>query len=357
LDLRLSRLPTAVGLCASDTASIAQIANSAESRLILAREAGDEGWYGSFAEMAFSLSRATPYVTMPRNVARIEATAVCEQPVALNNQFYEYLRFGNGRLPKVFHREGHRMVQAFARNNAPGFVDLTNPPQYIVVYLLNPADATTRVFVQGTDPTGADIYTIDGANRVKGVFCAVNPPFTVVSDSSGNPIPFNSISGYQKGGTLGAVQFFQMDPTTGNQVLLHTMEPGETTGWYRRYYFHNLPWNCCGQGGGPPCSTPAPTPPQVQISAIVKLDPVPVTFDTDYLLIQSIEALIEEAQSVRYLTMDTSAAKGFALQHHRAAISFLNGQLSHAYGKDSPAVEFAPFGSARLEKARIGTLI
>jgi hypothetical protein len=356
LDLRLSRLPTAIGVCASDTTAIAAITNSAERQLIMAKEAGDEGWWGTWAEIAFSLSRSQPYLTMPRSVARLEAVAVCDTPVQVNNQFYEYLRFGNGRLPKRFRCECHRQLQVFSRNNTPGFVDLTNPPQHIAVYLTDSADNGTRVLIQGRDANGEDIYTLDGGVRVKGVFVTVTMPFTVAMDSSGNPYSFSAITGYQKGGTVGYVQFQQLDPSTGATVLLHTMEPGETTGWYRRYYFDRLPWDCCAGNPGPSCST-WNTPGQVQVTAIVKLDPVPVRYDTDYYVLQNIEALIEQCESIRYGEMDTANGKNFQGYHHRNAIGFLNGELAHYLGRNEPSLIFAPFGSARLERQKIGQLI
>jgi len=357
VDLRVnSRFPAAVGLCASDYANLALMANSAEQRLLKAREAGDEGWYGTFAEMIFTASRCAPYITLPRQVARLEAVDVCGEPVPVHNQFFEYLRFGNGRLPKMWLAEGHRQMAAYSRNNVASFLDLFQPPQYIAVYCSNPADDGQRLLVQGTDSTGDDIYTMDGGFRVKGAFVTTASPFAIVADNSGNPLPFYSITGYQKGGTIGTVQFFQVNPTTGQQVLLSTMEPNETTAWYRRYYFHSLPFDCCRRGFQSPCIPELP-PEKVQISAIVKLDPVPVRFDTDYLLLQCAEAFIEEAQSIRYSTMDTTAAKQFSAQHHRNAIGFLNGELAHYYGKNEPAVNFAPFGNARLERQKIGCLI
>jgi len=356
LDLRLSRLPTALGLCVSDINSIAARVNAAESRLLICREAGDEGWWGSWCEMAFTVSQAAPYWTAPRNVARIEAVSVCDRPIRLENDFYEYLRFGNGRLPKQFFQERHCLTQCLARNNAPGFLDITSPPQYVAVYSTSPSDAGQRILVQGQDPNGVDYWTLDGPNRVKGYYVTVKAPFSIVSDGNGNAIPFSAITGYQKGGTVGYIQFQQMSPSSGAQVPLHTMDPSETTGWYRRYYFDSLPFSCCQSGGPPPCPAPPPPPQPIQVTAIVKLDPIPVRFDTDYLVLQNLEAIIEECQALRYEEMDDTNAKTFATLHHKTAVGLLNGELVHYMGKNQPAVIFAPFGSARLERQKIGCM-
>jgi hypothetical protein len=175
------------------------------------------------------------------------------------------------------------------------------------------------------------------------------PFVTVVLQGSTVPIPFNSITGIQKDATVAPVRFTQVDPTTGNELLLHTMEPSETTAWYRRYYFDSLPINCCFD--------PNTGVTNVLVTAIAKLELIPVVSDTDYTLIQNMEALIEEAQAVRYSTIDSQQSKQNEAIKHRDAVRLLRGELSHYVGLTQPAVFFAPFGSARLERQKIGTLI
>lgn len=357
-DVRTSRLPDEIGLCDTDIVEIARVANSAERRLITCKEAGEEGWWGTWAELAFNVSQSNPYVTMPRNVARVEAFSVCNCPVQLNNQFFEYLRFGNGRLPKTFMRECHQILQAYTRNNAPGFQDLntTTGPQYIMVYPGDAADVGQRVLIQGRDANGNSVYSQDAFSQPKGVFVTLTQPFAI-AQLNGVNLPFSAITGYQKDLTKAPVQIFQMDPTTGAQVLLTTMQPSETTGWYRRYFFHPLPFDCC-TAMGPPSGCPTGVPPgQVQVTAIVKLEPIPVQYDTDYFTLQNLEAIIEESIALRYNPMDISQAKVFRAQHHKEAVDLLNGELSHYLGINDPAVNFAPFGSARLSRQKIGSLI
>ena len=100
-DCRNSRLPGLLGLCTADTFQIAGYVNTAQRRLLMCREAGDEGWWGTWAEVAFNVvSRNAPYITLPREIARIEKVDICKRPVPILNQFYEYLDFGNGRMPQ-----------------------------------------------------------------------------------------------------------------------------------------------------------------------------------------------------------------------------------------------------------------
>lgn len=344
-DARIGRLPELLGQCQGNVAQLCSYLNAAQNRLILCPESGDEGWYGTFAEVRFNfISRTTPYLTVPRQIARIEALNVCHRPMLLNNQFVEYLDFGSGRMPK-FHRFNHWWIpEAYTRNNTPVFVDLPTQGMYLRVYSTSAADyGTTRILLQGTDSTNTPIYTVDNSNEVQGQFLTLQSPFVQT------PQVFNLITGVQKDITTGYVQIFAVDATTGDQTLISVMEPGEMVAGYRRYYFNNLPCNCCLQPGFPIEN--------LSVTAIVKLEPIPVAVDTDYFLLHNLEALIEEACGVRYSEMDNPTAKQMAQEKHKQAVRLLNGELTHYYGKDKPAVNFAPFGSARLECQRIGSMI
>jgi len=344
-DCRISRLPGIIGACTADTATIASYVNAAQRRLIYCKESGDEGWYGTWAEITFSISRDRPYLTTSREIARLETVVVCDDPVTVNNQFYEYLQFGNGRLPKQFQQNNPNcLTEVLSRNNVPTFVDLSNGPQYLRAYPTNEADTKARIFYQGTDQNQRTIYNMDGADRVQGVFYPLAYPFNTTTEQ------FTGISGIQKDQTVGAVEVFQVDPVTGAEVLLVTLQPSELTASYRRYYFNNLPLSCCPQGN-------LTTAENLQMRAICKLEPVPVLTDTDYLLIQNLEAIIEECSSVRYSEMDTTTAKQMSINAHRSAVGYLNGELAHYYGITNPAISVKPYGSADLRRQAIGTMI
>lgn len=355
-DVRVSRLASLIGLCQSDVPQIAQAVNTAQRRLLFAKEASDESWWGTWAEVRLNVSRAAPYITLPREIARLEAVTVCDRPVPVFNAFYEYLQFGNGRMSKRCggnnRHHGNRLTAAYTRNNAVLFTDLTNAPQFIAVFANDPADAqgTSRVLVQGLDQNGQQVYSQDGANQVNGVFVTMKMPFATT------PTQFSKITGIQKDVTSGPVQIFQMDPNTSAQVLLLTMEPGEQTASYRRYYFDHLPCSCEPPISHNPCLTSNPVLPPPQVTAIAKLELIPVVTDTDYLLFQNLEAITHECQSARYSETDTVAAQQLAASHHIEAIRLLNGELGHYNGVNSPAVGFFPFGSARLAHQHIGLL-
>jgi hypothetical protein len=339
-DCRASRLPQTVGLCTDNVPGIAAFVNSAQRRLLMCKESCDEGWWGTWAEIAFNVSTSQPYITLPREVARLEAMNMCDRPVAIQNQFFEYLQFGNGRLPKLRPNCRCEIEQTYTRNNAVTFTDMTNAPQYITVYITDDRDIGKRVLIQGLDDAENTIYSTDVTEQVTGVFLVLNNP------SVQSPSTLSQLNGIQKDVTYGPIRIYQHDPTTGDEILLLTMEPSEQTASYRRYYVQGVPLNCCATN----------VEGNVQITAIAKLDLIPVATDTDYCLIQNVEAIIEECASIRYADMDSPTAKAMSQERHKLAISFLNGELNHWLGKDQLAVNFAPFGSAHLPKQKIGRL-
>lgn len=353
IDVRLSDFPQTIGLCQSDTMLVYQALNAVQQRLLYCKEAGEESWHGSWAEIRFVMSRDHPFITLDRSVARLELVDICDRPVTVNNQFQEYLRFGNGRFPKIF-RQGHCGCfepEVYSRNNVPTLVDPPSFPTYLQAVASNSADVgNSRVLMQGTDNNGNIILSQDGFNQVTGLYETLASPFVQW------PTLFNSITGIQKDVTAGPVSIYAMDPNTGVQTLLVTMQPQETTAWYRRYYFNSLPCNCCSQTCPNPCSPNTPAC-SVVVTAIAKLEFIPVTTDTDYCLIQNLQALIREGAAWRYSKMDSVQSRQLGAVDHKEAVRLLNGELAHYYGIQDPAIRLDVFGSAHLQRAGIGTML
>ena len=345
IDFRLSRGPQSIGLCQSDIMGCAQSVNAATQRLLLARESGDTGWWGTWARMVFNVAKTDPFITLPREVARLINVDLCRTPIAVQNEFYEFLQFGIGlqepRTPIGRCRNMDCVVpEAFDRGSFPSFIDL-DENRILRAYITDNADIGSRVLVQGTDTSDNQIISLDGTSNVLGIFLDLTTPF---ADSP----TLNSLTGIQKSVTTGPVRFYQVDPDTGDEELILTMEPSEQVASYRRYFLAGLPRNCCD-----PASDTATT----QVTAMAKLEFVPVSVDTDYLLIGNIEALIAECESIRYSSMDSPGAKSMAQERHMQAIRLLQGELVHQLGRERPAISFSPFGSAHLRNQFIGRLL
>lgn len=337
-DVRTSRIPVSLGLCSSDRAGLCSYVNEAQQRLVQA--SGDSGFWGSWVKMAFNTTKANPYITTPREVARLINIDICRQPVRIQNEFYEFLEFGNGlQRPRPCCETGAcSYIQVYDRGVYPTMTDMTSG-NTVRVYLSNIADLTKRVFFNAIDSNGLQIYSLDNGIQVNGLFVALNSPFVDA------PVAFNSINGIQKDVTIGPVSIYQVDATTGAESLLATLAPDEGSPIYRRYFLNNIPCQCGD------CDAPANV---VQVTAMAKLDPIPVRGDTDTLLIQNISALKSECMAIRLEECDSPTAKQEAQFHHKQAIKLLNNELTHFMGREMPALIFSPFGNAKLEKVGIG---
>lgn len=344
-----SDVPVIIGACANDLPTIANAVNRSQERLIFAKEASEDGWHGGWAEIAFNVLQSDPYIAGDRWIGRIAAVDVCQKPVQINNQFQEYLMFGNGRQPRGCCQNIQRNwrctgAQVYSRGFFPAFRDMTKG-HLLRVRALDPLDQSgnKRTLIQGTDVADQIITSLDPPNRVQGIYLNIISPFV------DTPMTLNSLTGIQKDVTNGAIQYSDVDPATGTETLILTMEGGEQVSGYPRWYFQGLPLACC--------PTVAGTRPTVQVQAIVKLNMVPVVAPSDYLLIQCMEAIIAECESMRLSRQDLPAARAMSEQSHKNAIRYLNGELSHYYGTQTPAISVLPFGSAKLENQRIGLLI
>jgi len=334
-DFRISGGPAACGVCDTDLARVAALCNEAQQRLLTDPLAPDEGWFGGYAQYAFTVIYPYDYVTTPREVARIIALDVCKKPMRLRNQFYEFLDFGRGYQPKGCNAGScGQQSQAYERGNVPTINDFVAGNK-VRAYPLNSVDVGKRVLVSGSDQNDKTIYgtSILTGKPVLGETIALEVPFV---DSAN---VFNTVTAMQKDPTQGDVVFYQVD-ANGVETPLTTMQAIEMTAEYRRYFLNGLRTNCCGQA-------------TQQVLAMCKLDFIPAVNDQDYLLIQSIPALIEECMAVRYSRMDTPGSQQMAQTKHGNAMRLLFGQLDHYLGKTQTAVSVPIFGSDRLKVQRV----
>jgi len=338
-----SDIPGLLGICASDTPSICRLINNITQRLLFAKEVGEEGWHGSYAQVALTINSNNPFITTPREVARLSAMTVCSQPIRVQNQWFEYLDFGMG-LQKQCSINGicSNGIQAFDRGVIPTSVDMP-AGSTLRAYLTNSGDDQKHFFFEGTDQNGMQIITLFGGVQRNGVMLTFDSSQPFVETT----YRFNTLLNVAKDVTLGAVNLYAVD-AAGNETLLQTFAPNQTTGCYRRYFLQNLPSRCFE------CNSPATG---TQVTAIAQLEFIPVTSDTDFLIIGNLPALRSEAQAFRYEGIDSPTAKQESAFHHKLAIGFLNGESVHYNGKRRPALEFKPFGRrGSLENARINML-
>ncbi len=342
-DLQLSDFPQAVGLCANDLPGIAAKGNRAQWQLILA--GGETGFWGGWQKVVFKVSRCHPYITLPRPFARAINMDVCRTPIRIQNEFYEELEAGVGLQGFSQCRDWCGALEGYERGVWPTMRDVDPANQFLRVYLTDPRDINLRLLVgPALDQNGNGIYTNDGQNTVHGFYLSFEQPFTTSS------FIVTNIGGIQKDATYGDVLLFQVDATTGAEVLLSRYAPEETNPAYRRYFIHQMPCTCGPVLLKSPCIQPVPPETFIPVTAMVKLEFIAANRATDRLIIGNLPALIAEGKAIRYSDMDAPQAAALEAKNHTQAINLLNKELTHYLGTMQPAVVFAPFGTAKLNR-------
>jgi hypothetical protein len=351
--VRQSDLPEAIGLCKTDVPHVAAKVNRAQQMLVNA--GGETGWADGWREtLILGASCEHPYVTLPREFARIINVDVCGHPVRLQNEFFEYLPGGPGKFNRSQfegfsrRRNWEGRLQGFERGTVCVNIDLNPVNQFLFVAVTDQRDVGSRILIgPAWDNNGNPIYSQDGLNPVNGFYMT----FAAAGATSVSMV--SKFTAVQKDPTFGDILLYQQDATTGDQVLLARYGPDELVPSYRRYYFHRLPNGCChGPLPGNHCTNPQP-PQAVTISALCKLEFIPALVDTDFLIIGNIPALIEECKAIRFSDQDAAQSAGFEAKCHNKAIKLLNDELRHYYGEVSLAWSFEPFGRARPVRSRL----
>jgi hypothetical protein len=347
---RFSRIPSLIGTCQDDLPGIAAAVNEAQQRLLA--EFGETGPFGCWEKVLFSASPAAPYLTLPAQYARAINLAVCHIPVRLYNEFYSVLPGGPG-IPCAGSNlaDWCGQIQGFDAGMVPTMVDLpvtsTTPAFTLRLYPTDPADVASgkRILIKCLDANGQQVWTQDANNQVNGVYLQVSTPFT---DSA---FTVSKIQAVNKDETLGSFILKAVDPVTGSETTLSTYGPRETMPTYRRYQITKMPCGCC-----PTCAPGTPAATTVYITALCKLEFIPVEIDTDYLIVPNIPALTEECQSMRYAEMDKPEAMQKAEYHHHRAIQQLKNEMNHYMGEQVPSITIDRWEGQSLQALNIGSM-
>lgn len=334
-DLANSRAPSTLGLCAGDFARLSSYANQAVQELI--NVAGETGFVGGWAKVVFEVSCESPYITLPREFARLINIAPCRWGVPLFNQFYEVLEAGIGLQTPCQGRYGCGLQAAFERDNVVTMVDLPSSGHFLRLYVTDARDINKRVIFTGVkDANGVGVYSTDVQNQINGFAMVLNQPFVTSN------FIVTAFAGVIKDVTYGDVVLKAVDGTTGVETQLARYAPTETRPSYRRYYL---------QAGCPlPVNSTSATR---HVTALAKYEFQPVSEPTDFLIISSIPALKAQMEAIRFSEMDNPNAQAMALLKHRHAVKLLNQEMAHYHG-EKPAINLALFGTAKLEYAGVG---
>lgn len=338
--LQLSDFPQVVGLNPQDLPGICKKANRAIQTLMDA--GGETGFWGMWSKVVFTVTQASPYITLPPQYCRLINADICRRPVQIQNEFYEELWAGVGLQGWCSVSDWCGMPAGYERGVFPSMVDASSSNQYLMVMVTDPRDVGKSIIIgPALDQNGNPIYTTIGNQQVNGFQMVFAQPQTT------SPMIVSAFTAVQKDITYGDVLLYQVDATTGAQVLLSRYAAWEQNPAYRRYFFNGLPCNCCG-----PCTTPgsALSTTGISVTAMCRLEYIPVSQPTDQLIVGNIPALIEMAKSIRFSDMDKPESLQQAEVYQKRAIRILNQEMGRYLGKLNPATNVAVFGTARFAR-------
>ena len=247
----------------------------------------------------------------------------------LRNQFFEFLDFGIGNQPAGCNSNRcGQQFQAYERDTVPT-INTFVAGNIIRAYALDSRDVGKRSLIQGTDSNDKTIYgtSVLTGKPILGETISLALPFVDTVNI------FNSVLSIQKEPTVGDVVYYQVDPL-GVETPLHTMQATEQTGQYRRYFLNGLKNTCCQAA-------------TQQVLALCKLDFIPVESDQDYLLIQSIPALLRKGWRCAIAGWTLPAVSRW-LKRNTPMPSVAIRAIDHFLGKFQTAITVPIFGSDRL---------
>jgi hypothetical protein len=318
-DAKASRIPQACGVCSDDPRFLAWL-NDAIQRLLV------KGLYiGTFGR--FRICATDGCITLPPQIASIERVAVCGRPVALHDQFYEFLDNGFGPRSAGNQTGGccpagtdFGIEEANLRGWYPSFDDIRGTSKKLRLVCDLSSDVNKRVLVLGYDENNNWIRTVQGGVWSDGeiVLLAQSPgtDSTHFFDGGLTGIQFLDARDRQ-------VWLYERDTIAATSRMIGHYQHFETRPNYSRYFFPSI----LAQAQNDSCN-------QTLVDLIGKLEFIPVVKDTDYLIISNLPALKFMCQASKtYEEAVNQADLNRAAAFEAIAVKELDNELTHYLGE------------------------
>jgi len=293
-------IATMLSMSSTDSRVVGYI-NEAQERLLYKGK-----WVGTYAKYAVANSNGT--ITWPRQLETIEAVAVSDNPGVVRNEWYEFLENGPGLRDSA---DGDDLT-LIDRGEAVVFSDIDGVNKKLRLYSGVTADAGLKVLLQGYDQNGDWIRTLESGSYIDGEYVTLTASYVETVNL------FSELVGVQKPVTGGNVTVKEYDTSTATERVIATYEPGEKRPGYRRSLIPGLP------------DTSTKT-----VTVVGKLRFIPVSADTDWLLINHEPALKEMVQSIRKAENNLPQE---ASMYEGRAVKLLEEQLMHYLGDGAAAI-------------------
>lgn len=325
-DAKESRIPLVLGVDPDSDQFLSYI-NEAQDRII---KRGN--FRGGYQNVRFCLTNGC--LTLPRQIIALSAVKECGRVASVYNQWEPFVPGGEecDFISGLYCGcPGPKWVD---KGFYPTFYDIDGTHKKVRFYPRATSDVGKRILLQGYNDSKEWIRTEDAGLMIDGMY------LTLAEDYVETSIIISSITGLQKVDTDADVLIYEVNTLTGGMKQLGKMEPDERVASYRRYYNREFD-DTCGLR---------------TVSAIAKLDFIPVRVDSDYLFVDDIPALKEMCQSIRFSEMDAPQAKQEAVFHRKEAMIELNQQKQNENNDDSIKIRMRTQGSASLRRSNVGPL-
>jgi hypothetical protein len=305
------------------------LANAAIRQLI---NRGD--WWATVQPVRFCVQGNS--FALPRWVGTVLAVNRCGHPTPIANRWFDFEPFDDwSRAAMSCCRRGNKWPATFTAvsDGTTPFINQipAGSTNYVRFYVTQPSDYGKTVTVYGLDENGQKIFsTFPDGTVQEGIVLTLAQPYTQ------STILFSKVFRLVKDITAGIVRGYIFDPTTLLMNLLGEYQPTEITPEYIHMRLSGPPQPCCGI---------------MQISALVKLQFIPVVNDNDIVLIDNEDAIRDMIMSLREKESGNLAN---ALALEASAFRELNYQLRNRVPEDQFVVNFQPFGTASFNRVTSG---
>lgn len=317
-DLMNSRIPAVLGECPTSDRLLSWT-NEAQQRLLV------EGrWWGTTAR--FRICATNGCITLPPQIATIEAVNVCGNPTPIRDQWWEFLEAGPGSV--TGNNSGSCSItgvtpcmnNAVSRGYYCSFDDVHGPGKQLNFICDLASDVNKKVTALGYDDNGNWIRTIQNGVMTDGevVLLAQGAGTNTVNN-------FSVVTDLQfTDARDGQVWLYEYTVATTAIRMIGTYQYWETKPSYARYFFPGIIPQTGTSGG---CN-------QYPVEIIGKLEFIPVKVPTDYLIIGNIPALKEMMMAIRKAENTESGVDANAVLQAglTMAKSILDQELEHYYG-------------------------
>lgn len=279
-----------LGTARSQIARVANVCNSSENARTYLNEAQQrllnrsDKPVGSFVRVQFCVGESG-CISWPRCIQTIEAFAICDTPGIIRDQTFEFIGYPNGiGQQRPENMPGTMLID---RGTAVAFDDVNanTVAKKIQVVAQHASDAGKKITLRYYDSNGQDVFTsIDGVVQKGEQLTLVAPPGAVYTSSN---VMTNGLYLVVKAVTNYPIRMYEVNASDLVQTkLLAYYEPSEEVPIYRRSFvpgLTNMP--ACSSDSDADCTQ------NKRITALVKLQHVPVVVDNDPLVIGNLAAL------------------------------------------------------------------